>query len=129
MVFPQPVSPVTSTTLEDLPDSSSFDKKSSLAVQAGSVFRCLSIDLLQQKGVAGGVFVGGVDQNALLVLGRFFIDDFLDADFVDADDEVDGAVDIDDDDDALPIGFGTDVDDNGKRGKSSRLCNIFCSSP
>ena len=125
MVFPQPVSPVTSTTLEDLPDSSNLDKKSCRAVHAGSDFRCRSMDLLQQKDVAGGVCVGRVDQNTLRALGRFFIEIpfevFFDADFVDTDDDVDGAVDIDDDDDALPIGFGTDVDDNGKRGKSSRV--------
>ena len=124
MVFPQPVSPVTSTTLEDLPDSSSLAKKSCRAVHAGSDFRCRSVDLLQQKEVAGGVCSGRVDQNTLRALGRFFIEipfDLFAPDFVDTDDDVDGAVDIDDDDDALPIGFGTDVDDNGKRGKSSRV--------
>jgi hypothetical protein len=74
VVFPQPVSPVTRTTLDDLHDSSSLDKKSSRAFHAGSAFRCRSMDLLQQKGVAGGVCFGGVDQKTLLALGRLFID-------------------------------------------------------
>ena len=30
--------------------------------------------MLQQKGVAGGVFFGGVDQNTLRAFGRFFIE-------------------------------------------------------
>ena len=129
MVFPQPVSPVTSTTLEDLLDSFSFDKKSSLAFHAGSDFLCLSIDLLQQNGVAGVVSLGGPDQNTLLVFGRFRIEMPLvllfGATFVDID--VDGVVDEDEDD--LESGFGTDGDDNGMREKSSIVCNMFCCSP
>jgi hypothetical protein len=131
VVFPQPVSPVTRTTLEDLHDSSSFDKKSALAFHAGRDFLCRSMDLLQLKEIAGGVCFGGVDQNTLRALGRLFIEIplevFFDAVFVDLDADDDGAVD--DDDDPFPIGFGTDVDDKCKRGKSSRVCNMFCSSP
>ena len=134
MVLPHPVSPVTSTTLECLHDSSSLDKKSARAFHAGSDFRWRSIDLLQQKDVAGGACFGGVDQKALRFLGRFFmelpVDIFFDAvGFVDADGGGAVGAAADGDDEALPIGFGTDVDANGKRGRSSRVCNRFCSSP
>mmetsp|Transcript_19951 Transcript_19951/g.19218 ORF Transcript_19951/g.19218 Transcript_19951/m.19218 type:complete len:90 (-) Transcript_19951:95-364(-) len=89
------------------------------------------MDLLQLKEIAGGVCFGRVDQNTLRAFGRRFIEIplelFFDAGFVDVDTNDDGAVD--DDDGAFPICFGTDVDDNGKRGISSRVCNMFCSSP
>ena len=128
MVFPHPVSPVTSTTLlPDLQDSSNFAKKSSRAFHAGRLFLCRSIDLLQQKGVAGVVFSGGVDQKALRVLGRLLIDFAFvvsfDVSFLNDEDEECVP------DDSLSIVAGTEVADSGRKGKSSRLCIMLCASP
>jgi len=121
------VSPVTSNTLEDLQDSFNFDKKLSRAFHAGRLFLCRSIDLLQQKEVAGVVFSGGMDQKTLRALGRLLIEFVLvlsiDVIFFDNEDEECAPKD------SLSINFGTEMVDNGRQGKSSRLCNMFCASP
>ena len=73
-LFPQPVSPVTSTTRPELQASFNLDKKLSRAFHAGSDFRCLSITFGEQNGIAGVVPFGGIDQKGLLILGLFLID-------------------------------------------------------
>ena len=121
------MSPVTSNTLEDLQDSLNFYRKLSRAFHAGRLFLCRSIDLLQQKEVAGVVFLGGMDQKTLRALGLLLIDFAFVVSI--------GVILFDNEDeecapeDSFSINFGTEMVDNGRQGKSSRLCNMFCASP
>mmetsp|Transcript_27379 Transcript_27379/g.64135 ORF Transcript_27379/g.64135 Transcript_27379/m.64135 type:complete len:92 (-) Transcript_27379:660-935(-) len=91
------------------------------------------MDLLQQKDVAGGVFLGEVDQKMLRVLGRLLRESpfavFFVVGCVDDNEDIDGDDIVESGADVFPFGFGTYEDDNDKIGKFSRFCNMVCSSP